>query len=173
MGSGGMVVMDESTCMVDVARYFLDFLQDESCGKCLSCREGTKRMTEIVTKITKGMGTEEDLDLLEELAVVVKDTSMCGLGQTAANPVLSTLQYFRDEYEDHIKNRKCPAYVCSELIQYFVISEKCVGCEACKKVCPQQAISGEKKKPHVIDQNKCIKCGVCLEACKVNAIGKR
>ncbi|MHA2430891.1 MAG: NADH-quinone oxidoreductase subunit NuoF [Promethearchaeota archaeon] len=173
MGSGGMVVMDENTCMVDVARYFLDFLQDESCGKCLSCREGTKRMTEIVTKITKGMGTKEDLNLLEELAVVVKDTSMCSLGQTAANPVLSTIQYFRDEYEDHIKNRKCQACVCSELIQFFIISEKCVGCEACKKVCPQQAISGEKKKPHVIDQNKCIKCGICLETCKVNAIGKR
>ena len=159
--------------MVDVARYFLDFLQDESCGKCLSCREGTKRMTEIVTNITNGQGAEGDLELLEELAIVVKDTSMCGLGQTAANPVLSTLKYFRDEYEEHIKNGKCPAGVCSALIQYLIISEKCVGCEACKKVCPQKAISGEKKKPHVIDQNKCIKCGVCLEACKVNAIDKR
>jgi len=173
MGSGGMVVMDENTCMVDVARYFLDFLQDESCGKCLSCREGTKRMAEIVTNITNGQGAEGDLELLEELAIVVKDTSMCGLGQTAANPVLSTLKYFRDEYEEHIKNGKCPAGVCSALIQYLIISDKCVGCEACKKVCPQKAISGEKKKPHVIDQNKCIKCGVCLEACKVNAIDKR
>ena len=173
MGSGGMVVMDENTCMVDVARYFLEFLQDESCGKCLSCREGTKRMAEIVTNITKGQGKEGDLELLEELATVVKDTSMCGLGQTAANPVLSTLEYFRDEYEDHIKNRKCPAGVCSELIQYSIISEKCTGCGACMKACPQQAISGEKKKPHVIDQNKCIKCGICLETCKFNAIEKR
>jgi len=173
MGSGGMVVMDENTCMVDVARYFLEFLQDESCGKCLSCREGTKRMAEIVTNITKGQGKEGDLELLEELATVVKDTSMCGLGQTAANPVLSTLEYFRDEYEDHIKNRKCPAGVCSALIQYSIISEKCTGCGACMKACPQQAISGEKKKPHVIDQNKCIKCGICLETCKFNAIEKR
>ena len=173
MGSGGMVVMDENTCMVDVARYFLEFLQDESCGKCLSCREGTKRMTEIVTNITKGHGKKEDLELLEELATVVKDTSMCGLGQTAANPVLSTLRYFREEYEDHILNGKCPAGVCSALVQYLIISEKCVGCELCKKACAQQAISGEKKKPHVIDQNKCIKCGICLETCKVNAIEKR
>jgi NADH-quinone oxidoreductase subunit F len=173
MGSGGMVVMDEDTCMVDVARYFLEFLQDESCGKCLSCREGTKRMAEIVTSITKGQGKGGDLELLEELSTVVKDTSMCGLGQTAANPVLSTLKYFRDEYEDHILKGKCPAGVCSALIQFFIISEKCVGCEACKKACSQQAISGEKKKPHVIEQNKCIKCGICLEACKVNAIEKR
>jgi len=173
MGSGGMVIMDENTCMVDVARYFLEFLQDESCGKCLSCREGTKRMTEIVTNITKGHGKKEDLELLEELATVVKDTSMCGLGQTAANPVLSTLRYFREEYEDHILNGKCPAGVCSALVQYLIISEKCVGCELCKKACAQQAISGEKKKPHVIDQNKCIKCGICLETCKVNAIEKR
>jgi len=173
MGSGGMVVMDEDTCMVDVARYFLEFLQDESCGKCLSCREGTKRMTEIVTNITKGRGMKGDLELLEELAAVVKDTSMCGLGQTAANPVLSTLRYFRDEYEEHIKNGKCPAGVCTALIQYLIISEKCVGCEACKKACPQHAISGEKKKPHVIDQNQCIKCGICLETCKVDAIEKR
>jgi len=173
MGSGGMVVMDEDTCMVDVARYFLEFLQDESCGKCLSCREGTKRMAEIVTNITKGQGMEGDLELLEELAIVVKDTSMCGLGQTAANPVLSTLKYFREEYEDHILKGECPAGVCSALIEYLIVSEKCVGCEACKKACPQQAISGEKKKPHVIDQNKCIKCGICLETCKVNAIEKR
>jgi len=173
MGSGGMVVMDENTCIVDVARYFLEFLQDESCGKCLSCREGTKRMAEIVTNITKGQGKEGDLELLEELANVVKDTSMCGLGQTAANPVLSTLKYFRDEYEDHIKNRKCPAGICSALIQYLIISEKCTGCGACMKACPQQAISGEKKKPHVIDQNKCIKCGICLETCKFNAVEKR
>jgi len=173
MGSGGMVVMDEDTCMVDIARYFLEFLQDESCGKCLSCREGIKQMTEIVTNITKGHGVEGDLELLEELAVVVRDTSMCGLGQTAANPVLSTLRYFRDEYEEHIRNKKCPAAVCKALIQYFIISENCTGCGACKKACTQEAISGEKKEPHVIDHDKCIKCGICLETCRFDAIEKR
>jgi len=173
MGSGGMVVMDEDTCIVDVTLYFLEFLQDESCGKCLSCRDGTKRMTEIVTNITKGCGAEGDLELLEELANVVKDTSMCGLGQTAGNPVLSTLKYFRDEYEEHIKKSKCPAAVCKALIQYSIISENCTGCGACKKACPQEAISGEKKEPHVIDQDKCAKCDICFETCRVNAIEKR
>ncbi|MCP2604827.1 NADH-quinone oxidoreductase subunit NuoF [Candidatus Aminicenantes bacterium AH-873-B07] len=170
MGSGGMIVMDENTCMVDVAKYFLNFLREESCGKCLSCREGTQRMWEIVRDISEGKGKEGDIELLEELAEAVKDASMCGLGQTAANPVLSTLRYFRDEYEAHIKEKKCPAGVCKDLIQYFILEDKCTGCLACIKVCPQEAISGELKKLHIIDQNKCIKCGACVEACRFDAI---
>ncbi|MFW6129319.1 MAG: NADH-ubiquinone oxidoreductase-F iron-sulfur binding region domain-containing protein [Candidatus Aminicenantaceae bacterium] len=170
MGSGGMIVMDENTCMVDVAKYFLNFLRDESCGKCLSCREGTQRMWEIVTDISEGRGREEDLDTLEKLAIAVKDASMCGLGQTASNPVLSTLRYFKDEYLSHVVDKKCPAGVCKSLISYEVIEEACTGCLACLKVCPSQAISGELKKVHVIDQEKCIKCGACYEACKFDAI---
>ena len=170
MGSGGMIVMDEDTCMVDVAKYFLNFLREESCGKCLSCREGIQRMYEIVTDISEGKGKEGDIELLEKLANVVKDASMCGLGQTGANPVLSTIRYFRDEYEAHIKYKKCPAAVCKEIIQYSIDEEKCTGCMACIKACPQGAITGEKKKPHKIDQSKCIKCGVCSEICKFDAI---
>jgi len=170
MGSGGMIVMDENTCMVDVAKYFLNFLRDESCSKCLSCREGTQRMWEIVTDITEGKGKEADIEFLETLARATKDASMCGLGQTAANPILSTIRYFRDEYEAHIKDKKCPAGVCKELIQYFIIEDKCTGCLACLKVCPQEAISGELKKLHVIDQEKCIKCGACYEVCNFDAI---
>jgi NADH-quinone oxidoreductase subunit F len=170
MGSGGMIVMDENTCMVDVAKYFLNFLRDESCGKCISCREGTQRMWEIVSKISEGRGKMQDLDLLEELAVAVTDASMCGLGQTAANPVLSTLRYFRDEYVSHIHDKKCPAGVCKELITYSVIPENCTGCLACKKVCPNDAVSGELKEVHVIDIEKCIKCGACFEACNFDAI---
>ncbi len=170
MGSGGMIVMDKNTCMVDVAKYFLNFLRDESCGKCLSCREGTQRMWEIVTDITEGKGKEGDLDFLEALAKATRDASMCGLGQTAANPVLSTIRHFRDEYEAHIRDKKCPAGVCKELIQYSIIEEKCTGCLACLKVCPQEAISGELKKVHVLDQSKCIKCGGCYEACNFDAI---
>ncbi|MGD9344513.1 MAG: NADH-quinone oxidoreductase subunit NuoF [Candidatus Aminicenantes bacterium] len=170
MGSGGMIIMDENTCMVDVAKYFLNFLRDESCGKCISCREGTQRMWEIVTKISEGRGRMQDLDLLEELADAVKDASMCGLGQTAANPVLSTLRYFKDEYISHIRDKKCPAGVCKELITYSVIPENCTGCLACKKVCPSDAVSGELKEVHVIDKEKCIKCGACFEACNFDAI---
>ncbi len=170
MGSGGMIVMDDRTCMVDVAKYFMDFLRDESCGKCLSCREGTQRMYEILTNICDGTAKEADLRLLEDLAQVVKETSLCGLGQTASNPVLSTLRYFRDEYVVHIRNRICPAGVCKALIQYFIDSEKCTGCLACVPACPQGAIAGKLKMPHVIDQGQCIKCGICTEVCHFEAI---
>jgi NADH-quinone oxidoreductase subunit F len=170
MGSGGMIVMDENTCMVDVAKYFLNFLRDESCGKCLSCREGTQRMWEIVTDISEGEGKEGDIQFLEKLAQATKDASLCGLGQTAANPVLSTLRYFRDEYIAHVKDKTCPAGVCKALITYSILEDKCTGCLACIKVCPQEAISGELKKVHVLDQDKCIKCGACFEACQFDAI---
>jgi len=173
MGSGGMIVMDETTCMVDVARYFLGFTKEESCGKCTPCREGIERMYEILTDICEGRGKEGDIELLEELAEVVRDASLCGLGKTAPNPVLTTIRYFRDEYEAHIKEKRCPAGVCRALIQYFVIAEKCTGCGACRRNCPQGAISGEKKEPHVIDQEKCIKCGLCYDLCKFDAIGVR
>jgi len=169
MGSGGMIVMDERTCMVDVAKYFMNFLKDESCGKCYSCRKGTQRMFEILEDISMGKGTVEALDLLEELALVVKDTSMCGLGQTASNPVLSTLRYFRDEYLEHIEHKRCPAGVCKQLVVY-TITDDCVGCGACVKVCPQDAIRGEKKKRHIIDRSACVKCGACRSACKFGAI---
>ena len=170
MGSGGMIVMDENTCMVDVSKYFLNFLRDESCGKCLSCREGTQRMWEIVTDITEGKGKEGDMEFLETLARATRDASMCGLGQTASNPVLSTIRYFRNEFEAHIKDKKCPAGVCKELILYSIIDEKCTGCMACIKPCPQDAITGELKKIHVLDQDKCIKCGACYEVCNFDAI---
>ncbi|HXF04538.1 MAG TPA: NADH-quinone oxidoreductase subunit NuoF [Blastocatellia bacterium] len=170
MGSGGMIVMDDRTCMVDVARYFMDFLRDESCGKCLSCREGTQRMYEILNAICEGTATEEDIETLEELAQVVADTSLCGLGQTAPNPVLSTLRYFRSEYEAHVRERRCPAGVCKALIRYHIRPEKCTGCLACIPSCPAGAIAGELKQPHVIDQGKCIKCGICSEVCTFDAI---
>jgi NADH-quinone oxidoreductase subunit F len=170
MGSGGMIVMDENTCMVDVAKYFLNFLRDESCGKCMSCREGTQRLWEIVEKITYGQGKMAYIELLEELSVAVKDASMCGLGQTAANPVLSTLRYFKDEYIAHIQDKKCPAGVCKDLITYSVVDENCTGCLACKNVCPSDAVSGELKEIHSIDKEKCIKCGACFEACNFDAI---
>ena len=170
MGSGGMIVMDDKSCMVDIAKYFLNFLRDESCGKCVSCREGTQRMWEIVKKITEGKGTEADLALLEEVARICKDASLCGLGQTAANPVLSTLQYFRHEYEAHILDKRCPAGVCTALIRYVVLAEKCTGCLSCKNACPTQAIKGTLKEVHLIEQSKCIKCGACQEACRFEAI---
>ena len=170
MGSGGMIVMDDKTCMVDIAKYFLNFLQDESCGKCVSCREGTQRMYEIVKNITEGTGKESDLALLEELAVITKDASLCGLGQTAGNPVLTTLRYFRHEYEAHILDKRCPAGVCTKLIRYVVLSEKCTGCLSCKKACPTEAITGTLKEVHSIIQTKCIKCGACREACRFEAI---
>jgi len=170
MGSGGMIVMDENTCMVDMARYFLDFLEDESCGKCVPCREGIKRMLEIVVDITKGRGKEEDLELLQELAEMVKDFSLCALGGTAPNPVLSTLRYFRDEYEAHVRDKKCPAGICKDIIEYFILEDKCTGCTACLKLCPQQAIQGEPKKLHIIDSAKCIRCGICRDACPYEAI---
>ena len=165
MGSGGMIVMDESTCMVDFARYFLDFLRFESCGKCVTCREGLKRLYEIVDRITKGEGEERDLELIEELSECVAAASLCALGGTAPNPVLSTLKHFRSEYEAHIIEKRCPAKVCKELITFTIDEEKCTGCLMCKKKCPTDAISGEKKQLHVIDQTKCIKCRVCFESC--------
>lgn len=169
VGSGGMIVMDETTCMVDMARYFLDFTRKESCGKCNYCRVGTKRMLEILERITKGEGKDGDIELLEELAMKIKDGSMCGLGQTAPNPVLTTIKYFRNEYEDHIYNKKCTAKSCKSLIS-FNITDACKGCTACARKCPVGAISGEKKEMHVIDHDKCIKCGKCEETCKFSAI---
>lgn len=169
VGSGGMIVMDETTCMVDMARYFLDFTRKESCGKCNYCRIGTKRMLEILERITQGKGKDGDIELLEELAAKVKDGSMCGLGQTAPNPVLTTLKYFRNEYEDHIYNHKCTAKSCKALIKYE-IHDNCVGCTACARKCPVDAIAGEVKKQHTIDQEICIKCGRCYEACRFDAI---
>ncbi|WP_312649036.1 NADH-quinone oxidoreductase subunit NuoF [Aminipila sp.] len=171
VGSGGMIVMDEDTCMVDMARYFLDFTRKESCGKCNYCRVGTKRMLEILERITRGEGKDGDIELLEELAYKIKDGSMCGLGQTAPNPVLTTIKYFRNEYEDHIYNKKCTAKSCKPLLT-FTITDACKGCTLCSKKCPVEAISGEVKGKHVIDQDKCIKCGKCLETCKFGAIEK-
>ncbi|MGM9533350.1 NADH-ubiquinone oxidoreductase-F iron-sulfur binding region domain-containing protein [Intestinibacter sp.] len=172
VGSGGMIVMDETTCMVDMARYFLDFTRKESCGKCNYCRIGTKRMLEILERITQGKGKDGDIELLEELAHKVKEGAMCGLGQTAPNPVITTLKYFRNEYEDHIYNKKCTAKACKALISYEIKEDACKGCGACAKKCPVGAISGNKKEAHVIDKNVCIKCGKCMETCKFDAIEK-
>jgi len=173
MGSGGMIVMDEDTCMVDVAKYFVNFLEGESCGKCVPCREGLHRMGEILSDITRGQAGMEDLDLLEDLAGTLRDGSLCALGTTAANPVLTTLRYFRDEYVAHIEQKRCPAGVCRELIQYSIDPEKCEGCLRCLRACPTEAVSGEKRKPHTIDQSKCIKCGACSDVCKFGAVIKR
>jgi NADH-quinone oxidoreductase subunit F len=172
MGSGGMVVMDESTCMVDVAKFFLNFTQNESCGKCVFCRLGTKRMLEILERITEGKGKGSDLDLLEDLAQKVRETSLCGLGQTSPNPVLTTLRYFRQEYETHIFDRKCPAHVCSPLLTYTILPNCCTGCGRCAKSCPAQAISGERKEPHFIQPEQCVKCGRCFASCSFGAVFK-
>jgi NADH-quinone oxidoreductase subunit F len=165
MGSGGMVIMDEHTCMVDVARYFLDFTEIESCGQCVPCRMGTKQLLDILKDICKGKGRPEDIELLVELSHSVHGGSVCGLGQTAANPVLTTIRYFKDEYEAHVRDKCCPAKVCKELISYVILEDKCVGCTLCARACPVQAITGEKKKLHIIDQSICIQCGVCMEKC--------
>lgn len=172
MGSGGMVVMDSSTCMVDVARFFLNFTQSESCGKCTFCRIGTRRMLEILTRITKGLGTMEDIQKLRDLAANISKGSLCGLGQTAPNPVLTTLRYFEDEYLAHIQDKRCPAKVCSSLLRFEIIPDQCIGCTACARVCPVSCISGKVKEVHLIDQELCIHCGACYSACKFNAISK-
>ena len=173
VGSGGMIIMDEDNCMVDIAKFFLEFTVDESCGKCTPCRIGTRRMLEILTKITEGNGTMEDLDKLEELCHFVKENSLCGLGQTAPNPVLSTLRFFRDEYIAHIVDKRCPAGVCKSLLRFVIDPDKCKGCTACARKCPVNAITGAIKQPHVIDTAKCIKCGSCIETCKFGAISKK
>jgi NADH:ubiquinone oxidoreductase subunit F (NADH-binding) len=170
MGSGGMIAMDEKTCMVDVAKYFMNFLQEESCGKCSICREGTQRMFEILNDITAGKGMEDDIELLEELGAAMKEASLCGLGQTAPNPVLSTLKYFKEEYLAHIRENKCPAGVCKDLIEYVIDEKLCTGCLLCKQKCPEGAISGEAKEPHHIESDRCSKCGICLDVCKQEAV---
>ena len=173
MGSGGMIVMDDTTCMVDIAKFFLEFTVDESCGKCTPCRVGTRRLLELLTKITDGKGTLEDIDRMEELCYYLKENSLCALGQTAPNPVLSTLKYFRDEYIAHVTEHRCPAGVCKALTNYHIEADKCRGCTLCARNCPVGAITGTVKQPHVIDTSKCIKCGACMEKCRFGAIVKR
>jgi NADH:ubiquinone oxidoreductase subunit F (NADH-binding) len=170
MGSGGMIVMDQNTCMVDLARYFVKFLVDESCGQCNPCREGLKQMLEILERICKGEGRQGDVELLEELGSMIQKFSLCGLGTSAPNPVLTTILYFRHEYDAHIKEHKCPAGVCKALFRYEIDAEACTGCTLCFKKCPQEAVIGKKKEPHEIVQEKCIKCGICYDGCKFDAI---
>jgi NADH-quinone oxidoreductase subunit F len=170
MGSGGMIIMDDQTCMVDVARYFLTFLEEESCGKCTPCREGILQMREILDRITQGLGQEDDIETLEQMGQAIIDGSLCALGGSAPNPVLSTIRYFREEYMAHIRDHKCPAGNCKALISYSINQAACTGCGACLKACGTNAITGEKKKPHTIDPEKCIKCGACVETCKFNAV---
>ncbi len=170
MGSGGMIVMDEDTCMVDFARFFLSFLEDESCGKCIPCREGVHQMRLILHDICEGKAKEEDLELLRDLAEVVKEASLCQLGATAPNPVLTTMEYFHEEYLEHIRQRKCRAGVCKALVRYEILGERCTGCGICAKHCPSGAITGEPKKPHRIRQDQCTKCGICYDVCKFEAV---
>jgi NADH:ubiquinone oxidoreductase subunit F (NADH-binding) len=170
MGSGGMVVMDEETCMVDIARFFVEFIQEESCGKCVPCRVGTRRMLEILTRICEGNGRPDDIELLEQLSIEIRQDSLCGLGQGAPNPVVSTLKHFRKEYEAHINDKVCPAKVCRALISYEIDPEKCVGCTLCARNCPVNCISGEVKKTHVINPDICIRCGICKQVCNYGAV---
>ncbi len=170
MGSGGMIVMDEDTCMVEVARFFLSFTQDESCGKCSPCREGTRHMLNILQDITQGKGEMEYIELLQEMGKLIKETALCGLGNTAPNPALTTIRYFRDEYEAHIKDKRCPAKVCKALITYGILEDKCTGCTLCARNCPAKAIEGERKEVHLIVQDKCIKCGICHDVCRFDAV---
>ncbi|MDT8298458.1 MAG: NADH-ubiquinone oxidoreductase-F iron-sulfur binding region domain-containing protein, partial [Spirochaetaceae bacterium] len=170
MGSGGMIVMDEDDCIVDVTKFYMEFCVDESCGKCAPCRIGTKRMYQILDKITKGQGTMEDVDKLHSIGLATQKASLCGLGQTAANPVLSTLNYFENEYLEHIRDGKCAAGKCKDLVSYSIDAVKCIGCTVCARKCPVNCIAGERKTAHVIDQDKCIKCGACYEACKFGAV---
>ena len=172
VGSGGMIVLDEDNCMVNMAKYFIQFTQSESCGKCVPCRIGTKRLLEILERITKGKGRDGDIELLEKLSSGIKSASLCGLGQTAPNPVLSTIKYFREEYEAHIRDKKCPAKTCREMLVYSILEDFCKGCGACMKACPAGAITGEKKKPHKINPDLCVRCGACFDVCKFKSVGR-
>jgi NADH-quinone oxidoreductase subunit F len=170
MGSGGLVVLDETSCMVEMARFFLEFTQNESCGKCTFCRVGTRRMLEILTRITMGEGIPEDIEKLQKLGKQIREASLCGLGQSAPNPALTTIKYYRDEYEAHIVDKRCPAGTCTALVDFYIDPEKCTGCTLCVKKCSVEAITGEKKKPHVIDNDKCVRCGRCITSCRFDAI---